>query len=131
MFRILVLILIVVPALEIWGLVKVGEAIGAWPTALAVIATGVAGGYLARWQGLQTIRLAQVQMSNRELPGEAVLDGICILSGGLLLLTPGFFTDTIGFLLLFPYTRGMIKILLKGLLLRMVDGRIRWWFVRR
>lgn len=50
-FRILVLILIVVPALEIWGLVKVGEAIGAWPTALAVIATGVAGGYLARWQG--------------------------------------------------------------------------------
>lgn len=70
-------------------------------------------------------------MSNRELPGEAVLDGICILSGGLLLLTPGFFTDTIGFLLLFPYTRGMIKILLKGLLLRMVDGRIRWWFVRR
>ncbi|PTX63229.1 UPF0716 protein FxsA [Melghirimyces profundicolus] len=125
MFRILVLIMILVPALEIWGLVTVGEVIGAWPTVLAVIATGVAGGYLARWQGLQTLRLTQIQLNNGELPGDALLDGICILSGGLLLLTPGFFTDAVGFLLLVPYTRGLVKLFIKRRLTRMIEeGRV-------
>ncbi|OYD08401.1 FxsA family protein [Paludifilum halophilum] len=125
MFRLIILALILIPALEIWGLVTVGSWIGAWPTVLAVIVTGVVGGYLARWQGLQTIRLAQIQLRNNELPGEALLEGICILSGGLLLLTPGFFTDAFGFLLLIPYTRGMIKLVLKRWLNKMIaEGRV-------
>ncbi|PTM58087.1 FxsA family protein [Desmospora activa] len=130
-FRIMILLLIIVPALEIWGLITVGGWIGPWPTVLLVIATGVVGGYLAKWQGLQTLRLAQIQLRNNELPGEAILDGICILCGGLLLLTPGFFTDIVGFFLLIPYTRGMIKVFIKKNLTRMMQNGTIVWVSRR
>jgi UPF0716 protein FxsA len=127
LFRLIVFLLIVIPALEIWGLVTIGGWIGAGPTVALVIATGLIGGYLAKWQGLQTLRLAQIQLRNNELPGEAILDGICILSGGLLLLTPGFFTDAIGFALLIPYSRGMIKHVIKKNLTRMMqNGTLIW-----
>lgn len=130
-FRILILILIIVPIIEIWGLLQVGEWVGAWPTIFAVIATGVIGGYLAKRQGLQTLRLAQLQMQQRQIPGEALLDGICILAGGILLLTPGFFTDATGFILLMPLTRGIIKHWMKRWFNRIIrDGTIitirRW-----
>lgn len=131
MFRILILTLIAVPALEIWGFITAGKVIGSWPTVLLVIVTGVAGGYLARWQGLQTLNLARIQLSRGELPGDALLDGVCILAGGLLLLAPGFFTDALGLLLLIPYTRGMVKLLLKRKLAQwMDDGRIHWYLRR-
>lgn len=124
-FRLLILILITVPIVEIWGLLKVGEWVGAGPTVLAVIGTGVIGGYLAKQQGLQTLRLAQLQMQQRQLPGGALLDGICILGGGILLLTPGFFTDAIGFILLLPLTRGIVKLWLKRWLQKLIrEGRI-------
>lgn len=131
MFRILILILIAVPALEIWGFVTAGKIIGSWPTILLVIITGVAGGYLARWQGMQTLHLARIQLSRGELPGDALLDGVCILAGGLLLLAPGFFTDILGLLLLIPYTRGMVRLLLKRKLAQwMEEGRIHLYLRR-
>lgn len=131
MLRLIILLLIIVPALEIWGLVTVGNLIGAWPTVLLVIATGIAGGTLARREGLSTLRLAQLQLSRGELPGEAMLDGVCILGGGLLLLTPGFFTDIVGIPLLLPYTRGIVKWWVKRQLTRMIgEGRV-FWHVRR
>ncbi|EGK07175.1 FxsA cytoplasmic membrane protein (suppressor of F exclusion of phage T7) [Desmospora sp. 8437] len=131
MFRMLILLMIIVPAVEIWGLITAGKWIGATPTVLLVIATGVAGWYLARKQGLQTLRLAQIQLSRGELPGDVLLDGICILAGGLLLVVPGFFTDVLGILLLIPYIRGMAKLLLKRKLLQWMDeGRIHW-YIRR
>ncbi|MFD1395490.1 FxsA family protein [Kroppenstedtia eburnea] len=127
----LILLMIIVPAVEIWGLITAGKWIGATPTVLLVIATGVAGWYLARKQGLQTLRLAQIQLSRGELPGDVLLDGICILAGGLLLVVPGFFTDVLGILLLIPYIRGMAKLLLKRKLLQWMDeGRIHW-YIRR
>ncbi|MEX2104988.1 MAG: FxsA family protein [Bacilli bacterium] len=110
MFRIIIVILLIVPIVEMWGLITVGNTIGAWPTILAVVATGVIGGFLAKQQGLHTWKLAQIQMRNGELPSQVILDGICIFTGGLLLLTPGFFTDVVGFLLLVPFTRAIIKI---------------------
>lgn len=123
-FRLLVLILIIVPIIELWGLLQAGEWFGAWPTVLAVIATGVIGGHLARRQGLQTWKLVQLQIEQRQVPGEALLDGICILFGGLLLLMPGFFTDTIGFLFLIPLTRGIIKLWIKHAFYRFIrDGK--------
>lgn len=130
-FRILILILIIVPIIEIWGLLQVGKWVGAWPTIFAVIATGVIGGYLAKRQGLQILRLAQLQMQQRQIPGEAILDGICILSGGISLLTPGFFTDTLGLILLVPVTRGIVKLWLKRWFNNLIrDGKIitirRW-----
>ena len=130
-FRILILILIIVPIIEIWGLLQVGKWVGAWPTIFAVIATGVIGGYLAKRQGLQILRLAQLQMQQQQIPGEAILDGICILSGGISLLTPGFFTDTLGLILLVPVTRGIVKLWLKRWFNNLIrDGKIitirRW-----
>jgi UPF0716 protein FxsA len=113
MFRILVLILIVIPILEIWGLISVGKLVGLWPTVGLIILTGVIGAWLAKKEGLQTLQLVRLQLVNREIPGQAVMDGICILVGGAVLLTPGFFTDAIGFFLLIPYTRNIVKAWMK------------------
>ncbi len=130
MLRTLVLILIIVPALEIWGIVTAGKAFGWGITLLLIITTGVTGAWLARQQGLQVFQLAQLQMQRGEIPGEAILDGICIFAGGLVLLTPGFFTDALGFLLLIPYTRGIIKMWLKRWLRKQMD-RGNFIFIRR
>ena len=125
LLRVIVIVLIIVPIIEIWGLLQVGEWIGAWPTVFAVIATGVIGGMLAKWQGLQTWRLAQLQIAQRQVPAEAVLDGICIFFGGVLLMAPGFFTDATGLLLLLPWTRSIVKLWLKGWFYRLVrDGKV-------
>lgn len=118
-------ILIIVPTLEIWGLITAGQAFGWFPTLLMVIATGVIGAWLAKKQGLEVFRLAQMQLQQGQLPGEALLDGIIIFAGGLVLLTPGFFTDAIGFLCLFPLSRGFMKIYIKKWLWRNIQsGRI-------
>jgi UPF0716 protein FxsA len=109
MFRIFLLLIIVVPAFEIGILIYSGNVLGIPPTIALILITGVIGAWLAKREGLETIRLAQVQIQNGQLPGEAIMDGICILVGGTLLLTPGFITDTVGFLLLIPATRAIVK----------------------
>ncbi|MEL3972612.1 FxsA family protein [Rossellomorea oryzaecorticis] len=101
--------LIVIPALEIGILVLAGQVIGVVPTVLMIIATGVAGAYLAKRQGLEAIRRAQQDMQYAQFPGDVIIDGLCILVGGVLLLTPGFITDATGFLLLLPPTRKLFK----------------------
>lgn len=115
MFRIILLIMIVVPACEVGLFVLSGQLIGIPWTILLILATGIIGAWLAKKQGFNTLQLAQIQMQNGQIPGEAILDGICILAGGLLLLTPGFLTDITGFLLLIPTTRGIAKIGLRKL----------------
>lgn len=128
MLRIIVAILIIVPALEIWLLIAAGKAIGWGWTLFLIIATGVTGAWLARWQGLQVFKTAQFQMEQGKVPGEAILDGICIFAGGLLLLTPGFFTDSVGFLLLLPYTRRFVKAWMKSWLWKQYEnGRFVFW----
>jgi len=127
MFRIITLLLILIPLLEIWGLIQMGQWIGPLPTVLAVIVTAIIGGTLARRQGLEVYRLAMLQLNRGDLPGDTILDGVCILAGGFMLLTPGFFTDLIGFPLLIPYTRGIVKLFIKRWLERMIrEGRIVW-----
>ena len=74
-----------------------------------IIATGLGGAYLAKYQGLLTMRKVQEQMNRGIMPGEEMIDGLCILLGGILLLAPGFLTDIMGLLLLLPPTRTMIK----------------------
>jgi UPF0716 protein FxsA len=113
MFRVLILLLIVIPAAELWGLISVGKWIGAWYTIGLVILTGIVGAWLAKKEGLQTLRLVRLQLAKGEIPGQAVMDGICILVGGTLLLTPGFITDAIGFFLLIPYSRNIVKAWMK------------------
>lgn len=111
--RVLIMLFLLVPILEIWFLVAAGRGIGWGPALLLCVLTGVIGAWLAKREGLQIFRLAQVQLSRGELPGEAILDGICVFMGGLLLLAPGFLSDIVGFLLLIPYIRGIAKLFIK------------------
>lgn len=109
MLKFLILLLIVVPALEIGLLILSGNTIGVLWTVFLVIFTGVLGAWLAKKEGLQTMRLAQLQLQQGQIPSGVLLDGICILVGGVVLLTPGFITDAIGFFLLIPNTRAVAK----------------------
>jgi UPF0716 protein FxsA len=111
--RYLFLLIIIIPAAEIGFLLVSGQIIGVWPTVLLIILTGVIGSYLAKKQGLATYYQLQRQLQTGQLPGDALLDGICILVGGTLLLTPGFFSDILGLLLLFPGTRLYFKQMMK------------------
>lgn len=126
MFRWIFLALIIIPILEIAGLVIIGNWIGPVPTVLLVLATGLLGAYLARRQGWQTWRLLQIQLRNGAIPGETLLDGLCILLGGICLVIPGFLSDVIGIFLLFPYTRGIARLWIKRWLLRKLSSRLYW-----
>lgn len=118
--RYIFLLILVVPAAEIAILLTFGNLIGVWPTVALILLTGVVGAYLAKRQGLEAIRKAQLQMQNGQVPGEALLDGICILIGGILLLTPGFLTDLTGLLLLAPATKKLMKkLIMNGIKKRM------------
>lgn len=110
MYRLIILIMIVIPIVEIWGLISVGRLIGTWQTIGVLLLTGFVGAYLARREGKRVWALARLQMSQRQVPTQSILDGICILVGGLLLLIPGFFTDLIGILLIIPPTRAVFRI---------------------
>lgn len=124
--RYLFLLIIIVPTIDIGLLLLSGKTIGFWPTFAIILSTGVIGAYMAKREGMQTIKRAREQLQNGEIPGEAVLDGICIIIGGTLLITPGFVTDITGFLLLIPLTRKPFKYLLKTLWRRRIDkGNIK------
>lgn len=109
MFRWIALMLIVIPALEIWGLILVGSWIGAWQTFVLILLTGIIGAYLAKREGRRVLMDARLQLQSGQLPALPIIDGLCIFAGGLLLLTPGFFTDATGLILVLPFTRFMIR----------------------
>ena len=109
MFIKLFILFITVPLLEIFVLLNTAEQIGPWPTFLLVIATGVAGAYLAKSQGLDLVQRIQIATNKGELPAEELINGLFILSGGLLLLTPGLVTDLFGFICLTPWSREPLK----------------------
>ncbi len=108
-------IFVAMPIIEIAVFIQAGELIGLWPTIGVVILTAILGTTLMRAQGLQTLAKAQSQMDQGEMPIGAMFDGICILVAGVLLLTPGFVTDTMGFLLLVPPLRQLVgaKVIMK------------------
>ncbi len=116
-FRILFLLFLSIPVIEIYLLIQVGEVIGALPTIFIVVFTAVLGVALLRWQGLVTLTRVQAALARGELPALALLEGALLLVAGALLLTPGFFTDAIGFILLIPPLRQSLaqSLLLRGL----------------
>lgn len=109
MFIRLLIVFTVIPVIEIYVLIEAGRQIGVFPTIGLILLTGIAGAYLARAQGFDLIRRIQSDLQEGRLPASELLDGAMILAGGLLLLTPGFCTDLIGFLLLTPATRAIGK----------------------
>ena len=105
MFPLVATIFLIVPIIEIYLLIQVGQVIGAGWTVFLVVFTAVIGVGLLRIQGLSTLNRAQQKLQQNELPAREILEGMGLVIAGALLLTPGFFTDTIGFLLLFPPVR--------------------------
>ncbi len=105
MFPLFAIIFLLVPIVEIYLLIQVGQVIGAGWTILLVVLTAVIGVWLLRIQGLSTLTRAQQKLQENELPAREILEGMGLVVAGALLLTPGFFTDAVGFLLLFPPTR--------------------------
>lgn len=110
----IILAFLIIPALEITVFIWAGGIIGPWWIFALIILTGFAGVAIAKQQGIETWNRLQRSMRNQTPPGDHIIDGICIIAGGILLFTPGFITDIIGFLLVLPITRtpfrGLIKL---------------------
>jgi len=107
-FSIFAVLFLIIPIIEIYLLIKVGEIIGALPTIILVVLTAVIGAGLLRQQGLSTLARFQQNLSTGKLPAQELVEGILLAVGGALLMTPGFVTDTIGFLCLIPFSRKFI-----------------------
>ena len=99
------LAIILVPAVEIYLFIKIGSQIGALNTILLIFATAVIGVYYARYEGLNTLRSGITQIVKNELPAYEIISGAAIAFAALLLIIPGFATDVLGFLMIFPFTR--------------------------
>ena len=104
----ILLSIILVPVIEIYLLIKIGSQIGAMTTILLIFTTAIVGIYYARYEGLNTLKSGFIQLSKNEPPAYEVLSGAAIAFAALLLIIPGFVTDVIGFLLIFPLSRKTI-----------------------
>ncbi len=111
----ILLSIIFIPIIEIYLLIKIGSQIGAMTTILLIFITAIVGVYYAKYEGLNTLRSGFIQLTKNEAPAYEVLSGAAIAFAALLLIIPGFFTDVLGFLLIFPISRKFLfgKILKK------------------
>lgn len=108
----LVVLFIVVPIAELAVIIQVGGWIGLWPTLALLVADSVLGAVLMRSQGRAAWRRFNLTVAEGRIPAREVIDGILVIFGGALLLTPGFITDIVGILLLLPPTRALLRALL-------------------
>ena len=104
----ILLSIIFIPIIEIYLLIKIGSQIGAITTILLIFTTAIVGIYYAKYEGLNTLKSGFLQLSKNETPAYEVISGAVIAFAALLLIIPGFATDLIGFLLIFPLTRKII-----------------------
>ncbi|MGI8758580.1 MAG: FxsA family protein [Acidimicrobiales bacterium] len=123
MAAVLVIVFLVVPLVELYVIIQVGDAIGALNTIAVLIGMGVAGGYLMKREGLGVVRRVQAQLRGGHVPGREVVDGFLILFGGALMLTPGFLTDIVGLSLLVPPVRALVRTVVAQRLRSHVVGR--------
>ena len=104
----ILLIIILIPVIEIYLFIKIGAQIGALTTILLIFITAVLGVYYARYEGLNTLKAGFAQLNKKETPAYEVISGAAIAFAALLLIIPGFATDLLGFILIFPITRKII-----------------------
>ena len=104
----LLLAIILVPILEIYLFIKIGSQIGAFNTIFLIFVTAIIGIYYAKYEGLNTIRSGFAQIVRNEVPAYEIISGAAIAFAAILLIIPGFATDLLGFLLIFPITRKVI-----------------------
>ena len=119
MFLLLLIIFIVIPVIEISLFIEIGSFVGSFNTILLIFTTALIGVYFVRQQGISTYSKLYNQLQNQEAPIQTMFEGLVILISGILLITPGFFTDALGFLGLIPLTRVIfIKIVANSVLSR-------------
>lgn len=104
-FKSLFLLFLIIPIFEIYLLISIGGLIGAIPTVLAIVSTAAIGALLIKHQGIATLNKVQTSLQKGEIPAIEMLEGLVLLVCGALLLTPGFFTDSLGFIALIPVAR--------------------------
>ncbi len=104
----ILLLIIIIPVVEIYLLIKIGSEIGAISTILLIFTTAIVGIYYAKYEGLNTLKSGFIQLRNNEPPTFEMLSGAAIAFAAILLIIPGFMTDVFGFLLIFPPSRRFI-----------------------
>lgn len=117
----LIALIILLPIIEIWGILQVGDLIGGWNTFLLLILIGFIGLTAMMLEIKRVWQQAQHQMAKGQIPGRSFINGLCVCVGGILLLLPGFFSDILGLILLLPFTRP----LLEGFILKWIERSMR------
>ena len=120
-FTKLLILFVIVPVTELYILIEVGKKIGSLTTIGIIILTGIIGAYLVKSQGFMILRKIQNDLNEGIMPGDSLIQGAIILAGGILLLTPGFVTDILGFIFLIPLSRNIVK----KYLLKWLKGKIK------
>ena len=123
MFPQLLMLFIGIPLIEVLILIKLGSLFGFWPTIFLVIGTGILGAYLAKLYGLTIWYKIQQDLNAGVMPADKLVEGLLILIGGIVLLTPGLLTDVLGFMLLIPFTRNYFKKFAKTKFMKMSQGQ--------
>ena len=120
-FTKLLILFVIVPVTELYILIEVGKKIGSLTTIGIIILTGIIGAYLVKGQGFMILKKIQNDLNEGIMPGDSLIQGAIILAGGILLLTPGFVTDIVGFIFLIPVSRNIVK----KYLLKWLKGKIK------
>ena len=120
-FAKLLILFLIIPVTELYILIEVGKKIGSLTTIGVIILTGIIGAYLVKGQGFMILRKIQNDLNEGIMPGDSLIQGAIILAGGILLLTPGFVTDIVGFIFLIPVSRNIVK----KYLLKWLKGKIK------
>jgi UPF0716 protein FxsA len=126
---VLALLFIVLPVVEIYVLIQIGQTIGAWWTVALLIADGLLGSGLMKREGTRALRALQQALTAGRMPARELADGALILVGGTLLLTPGFVSDIAGLVCVLPFTRPLVRgVLVRFLTRRFLTGTVATTF---
>jgi len=115
---VLALLFVVVPVLEIYVLIQVGQVIGAWWTIVLLIADSILGSWLVKHEGARAFAALRTALASGRMPARELADGALILIGGTLMISPGFLSDLVGFALILPFTRPLARRLLTAVVSR-------------
>jgi len=130
MFKLLALF-IIIPVVELIIIIKIGSSLGFWSTFALIAVPGLLGATMARSQGIAVISRIKNEIAMGRLPGNQIIDGLLIFTGGLLLITPGILTDILGLTVLLPGARKVYRGLLVGGLWKLVSSRSLKFYIKR
>lgn len=122
------LLIVIVPVVEFWGYAFVADRLGLGKTIFLTLATSVIGGLMMQFEGRKVMADAKSQINGGQVPGKMAIDGMCVFAGGIMLMLPGFVTDVLGFILVFPLTRPLCRaLLMKWIGKKLKDGTITFY----